>query len=89
MLETSDEEISKLKKLRGSIKRHLSSFQNVLHAINADTDVDALDLDGSLAKHLTYWDEFNVILNKNDNLAFIYHHFLTRPNLAFKFVETN
>ena len=61
--------LTNLKKLRGSIKRQLTNFENVLKAIKADTDIEALDLEGRLNKHLTYWDEFKEIQNKFDDLA--------------------
>ena len=66
MTETS---VSKLKKLRGSIKRQLTAFHNVLNSITEDTDLEALDLQGRLDKHLTYWDEFNEIQSKIDDTA--------------------
>lgn len=58
MSETSAAEISKLRKLRGPVKRQVTSFQIVLNAINVDEELDSLDLGGKLTKHMTYWDEF-------------------------------
>ena len=57
------------KKLRGSIKRQLTDFENILKAIKEDTDIEALDSEGRLNKHLTYWDEFKEIQNKFDFYA--------------------
>ncbi|XP_051167644.1 uncharacterized protein LOC127285590 [Leptopilina boulardi] len=60
--------ISELKKLRGSIKRNLTNFENVLKEINDETDLESLDLDGRLQRHLSLWDAFSNVQDKIDNL---------------------
>ena len=61
--------LTKLKKLRGSVKRQLTHFENLLKSINEQTDVESLDVEGRLEKHLTFWNEFSQVQDKIDELA--------------------
>ena len=65
----AENQLPRLKKLRGSIKRQLTYFENVLKSINEETDLTSLDIEGRLAKHITCWDEFKEIQDKIDDLS--------------------
>ena len=65
----TDNSLNKFKKLRGSIKRQLTYFENILKSINEETDVESLDLETRLDKHWKLWDEFQQVQDKIDDVA--------------------
>ena len=69
LVEIMTEMINKLKKSRATIKRQLTQFENVLNSVKKDTDLELLYLEARLEKHASFWDGFDQIQTKIDDLA--------------------
>ena len=65
----ADEQIRKLIKHRGNIKRLLTCSETLLSSIDQHTDFETLNLEDRFGKHLTLWDAFDNIQSElEDNL---------------------
>lgn len=64
----SSDEIKVKKKSRGNIKRLLTCSETLLASINEDSDLEPLNLEGRLEKHIPLWNQFDIVQSELEKL---------------------